>query len=31
MKDTSRSQEALVNVHLRRRTVLPSQLENKLL
>ena len=31
MKDTSRSTEELVNVHLERRTVLPSELENKLL
>ena len=31
VKDTSRSPEELVNVHLGRRTVLPSELENKLL
>ena len=31
VKDTSRSQEELVNLHLGRRTVLPSELENKLL
>jgi hypothetical protein len=30
VKDTSRSPEELVNVHLVRRTVLPSELENKL-
>ena len=30
MKDTSRSPEELVNVHLERRTVLPSEFENKL-
>ena len=30
MKDTSRSPEELVNVHLGRRPVLPSELENKL-
>ena len=30
MKDTSRSPEELVNVHLGRKTVLPSDLENKL-
>ena len=30
MKDTSRSPEELVNVHLGRKTVLPSELENKL-
>ena len=30
MKDTSRSPEELVNVHLGRGTVLPSELENKL-
>jgi hypothetical protein len=30
VKDTSRSPEELVNVHLGRRTVLPSELENKL-
>jgi hypothetical protein len=29
VKDTSRSPEELVNVHLGRRTVLPSELENK--
>ena len=31
MKDISRSPEELVNVHLGRRTLLPSALENKLL
>ena len=31
VKDKSRSPEGLVNVHLGRRTVLPSELENKLL
>jgi len=31
MKDTSRSPEEQVNVHLRRRNVLPSELGNKLL
>ena len=31
MKDTVRSAEELVNVHLGRRTVLPSERENKLL
>jgi hypothetical protein len=31
LKDTSRSPEELVNVHLGRRTLLPNQLENKLL
>jgi hypothetical protein len=31
VKDTSRSSEDLVNVHLGRRTVLPSELENKVL
>ena len=31
MKDTSLSPEELVNVHLGRSTVLPSELENKLL
>jgi len=31
VNDTSRSPEHLVNVHLGRRTVLPSELENKLL
>jgi hypothetical protein len=30
VKDTSRSPEELVNVHLGRRNVLPSELENKL-
>jgi hypothetical protein len=30
VKDTSRSPEDLVNVHLERRTVLPSEIENKL-
>jgi hypothetical protein len=30
VKDTSRSPEELVDVHLGRRTVLPSELENKL-
>jgi hypothetical protein len=30
VKDTSRSPEELVNVHLGRKTVLPSELENKL-
>ena len=30
VKDTSRSPEELVNVHLGRRPVLPSELENKL-
>ena len=30
MKDTSRSPEELVNVHLGRKTVTPSELENKL-
>jgi len=30
VKDTSRSPEELVNVHLGRITVLPSELENKL-
>ena len=30
MKDTSRSSEEVVNVHLGRKTVLPSDLENKL-
>ena len=30
VKDTSRSPEELVNVHLGRRTVLPSELEDKL-
>ena len=30
MKDTSLSVEELVNVHVGRRTVLPSELENKL-
>jgi hypothetical protein len=30
VKDTSRSPEELVIVHLGRRTVLPSELENKL-
>jgi len=30
MKDTSRSPEELVDVHLGGRTVLPSELENKL-
>jgi hypothetical protein len=29
VKDTSRSREELVNMHLGRRTVLPSELENK--
>jgi len=29
VKDTSRSPEELVNVHLGRRAVLPSELENK--
>ena len=29
MKDTSRSPEELVNVHLGRKTVLPSEFENK--
>jgi hypothetical protein len=31
VKDTARSPEELVNLHLGRRTVLPSKLENKLL
>jgi hypothetical protein len=31
VKDTSPSTEELVNVHLGRRNVLPSELENKLL
>jgi predicted SnoaL-like aldol condensation-catalyzing enzyme len=31
VKDASRSPEELVNVHWGRRTVLPSELENKLL
>jgi len=31
VKDISFSSEELVNVHLGRRTVLPSKLENKLL
>jgi len=31
MKDTSRSPEELVNVHVGRSTVLPSELENELL
>ena len=31
VKDISRSQEEQVNVHLGRRTALPSELENKLL
>jgi hypothetical protein len=31
VKDTSRSPEKLVNVHLGRRNVLPSELEYKLL
>jgi len=31
VKDTSRSTEELVNVHLGRRTVVPSELKNKLL
>ena len=30
VKDTSRSSEELVNVHVGRRTVLPSEYENKL-
>ena len=30
MKDSSRSSEEAVNVHLRRKTVLPSEIENKL-
>jgi len=30
VKDTSRSSEEVVNVHLGRKTVLPSDLENKL-
>jgi len=30
VKDTSRSVEELVNVHVGRRTVLPSELKNKL-
>jgi hypothetical protein len=30
VKDTSRSPEELVDVHLGRRNVLPSELENKL-
>jgi hypothetical protein len=30
VKDTSPSPEELVNVHLRSRTVLPSEFENKL-
>jgi len=29
LKDTSRSPEELVNAHLGRRTLLPSELENK--
>ena len=31
MKDASRPPEELVNMHLGRRTVLPSELENKLM
>jgi len=31
VKDTSHSPEELVNVHVERRTVLPSELENELL
>ena len=30
MKDTSRSSEEVINVHLGRKAVLPSELENKL-
>jgi hypothetical protein len=31
VKDISRSPEELINVHLGKRTVLPSEFENKLL